>query len=42
MKSKKIKKKSEFAYLPEINHEWTLFEEIPADFYKNQKSEMFS
>ncbi|WP_279086479.1 DUF262 domain-containing protein [Bacteroides acidifaciens] len=36
-----IRKKSEFAYLPEINHEWTLFEEIPADFSNNQKSEIF-
>lgn len=36
-----IRKKSGFAYLPEINHEWTLFEEIPADFSNNQKSEIF-
>ena len=36
-----IRRQSEFSYLPETNHEWTLFQEVPTDFSNYQKSEVF-
>lgn len=37
----KIRKIQAFSYLPDIQYSWTLFEEIPKDFFNNQKSEVF-
>ena len=36
-----IRKQSEFSYLSETSHEWTLFQEVPTDFSNYQKSEVF-
>jgi len=36
-----IRKSKNFEYLPEINNEWSLFQELPADFSNQQKSEVF-
>lgn len=36
-----IRKSENYAYLPQISYEWTLFQEVPSDFSNHQKSEVF-